>query len=212
MPRKYIPTTSSFPYHITARTVNREHFKIPLEDVWSILNDYLYFLKKAYEFNIHQFVLMPNHFHLNISAPLLNLSEGMNYFMRETSKHLGREANRINQVYGGRFHRCLIDNPIYYLHAYKYVYRNPVEAKLITRVEDYPYSTLSGLIGNSKLIIPIQYDDTLFSNFEKTLDWLNSKPQDAHREAVRLALKKSRFSFAKDKISKRPHSLESSLY
>ncbi len=211
MPRKKYVLDINFPVHISARCINKEWFSLPIDSVWRIMEDYLFLLHHGFGFQIHSFVLMSNHFHMIIRTPQDNLSRGMNYFMRETSRQIGRESNRINQVYGSRYHKTSISNPLYYLHAYKYVYRNPVEAGLASDVCAYPYSTLSGLVGVTNLFIPVCRDDTLFGDFAGTLAWLNSAPTKENRDAIRRGLRKINFTLAKS--SNKGHSaLEHSKY
>jgi REP element-mobilizing transposase RayT len=66
-------------------------------------------INRAYKAEIHAFVLMSNHFHLVVSFPENNMSEAMNYFMRETSRMISRDAGRINQTYGSRYFRSIIE-------------------------------------------------------------------------------------------------------
>lgn len=197
MPRKKREYSVEFPYHISARCINRNWFRLPIEDVWNIFCDYLYFVRFAYNIEIRNFVLMNNHFHLIARFPDNNLSQAMNYLMREVSKEITRRSKRINQTFGGPFHSSLIKSNHHYLHAYKYVYRNPVEVNLCTRVENYKYSTLSGLIGRTRLVIPVCEDEMLFSNFEGTLNWLNRDYLEDHKDKIRKALRKTVFCFPK---------------
>ena len=188
MPRKKPIFDNFFPYHISARCHNKEWFRLDIDKVWSVTSDYLFFLHHAYEVKIHSFVLMNNHFHLIAHFPEGNISSAMNYFMRETSRVINFESNKINQVYGGPYHKSLITNPLYYLHAYKYVYRNPVEAGLAAKVEDYPLSTLPFKLGKAFSIIPIACDDTLSEDMESTLHWLNTAPDISDKISVTKAL------------------------
>ena len=179
------------------------------------MENYLHFLNRAYEIKIHSFVLMPNHFHLILRNPQSNLSEAMNYFMRETSRQIARESGRINQVYGARFHRSLITTEKYFYQAYKYVYRNPVRAQICSQVQDYPYSTIAGVIGLRKLNIPIEEDTLLFSgdNFnEGILDWLNRHPNPKHEKDIQLALRRRVYDLPREKNSKDPSPLEEILF
>jgi len=209
MPRKNVPNLSNYPYHITGRCINREHFESPLPLVWSIMEDYIFFLHRAFGIKFYCFVLMPNHFHMIVRSPESNLSAAMNYFMRETSRQITTAAGRINQTYGGRFHRSLIKSEIYFRHAYKYVYRNPVKAGLSQNVLDYPFSSLPGLLGSRPLNIPIE-DNLLFNpGFNaKVLDWMNSKPKEEDEISIRLALRRREFELPKNKNSKCPNRLE----
>ena len=210
MPRAPFVIDPQSPYHLTARSNNRDWYSLPLSVVWTIYSDYLAFLYYAFGVRIHSFVLMNNHFHLVASFPDGNLSASMNYFMRETSRVIGFESRRINHVYGARiFRSCLTSNQAFE-HVYKYVYRNPVEAGLCQRVESYRYSSLAGLLGQIALTFPVQEDTLLFGsvNLEHHLEWLNTAPQNDRREAVRLALRQPQFRLPKEKSSRRPHPLE----
>jgi putative transposase len=198
---------SFYPYHISARCINKDWFKIPTEDVWDIMSNYLFFLKHGFNFEIINFVLMSNHFHLIVKTPEANLSQGMNYFMRETSRSITMLSNRINQTYGSPYHWSLIKNENYFRHAYKYVYRNPVEAGLSLRVEDFRYSTLQIKLGLCKDIIPVVEDCLLFDSAPETLLWLNEKyPDESAITLIKSALKKREFKSAKDKKGQ-PHIL-----
>jgi REP element-mobilizing transposase RayT len=176
------------PFHITARTNNQEPFPVSLEETWKIMEDYLHFIHHAFEVRVHAFVLMNNHFHLIATFPAFNLSPAMAYFMRETSRSLQNLSGNQNHVWGSRFYSSAILNHHYYLNAYKYVYQNPVRAAACDRPEEYEFSTLRGLMGRTRLAIPIEEDLTLFSDFEGTLLWLATPacPQDsiAFRKAL----------------------------
>lgn len=209
MPTKPFAVSIENPYHITGRCLNREWFALPLDTVWDILSDYLYFVSHSYNLRIHSFVLMLNHFHLLLSSPTGELSRGMQYFLSQTSRQLAKESGRINHIWGSRFYRCEITSHHYFLNAYKYNYRNPVASGTVTRVEDYRFSTLHGLLGQSKLIIPVVEDFTLFSDVEGTLQWLNTPVSMDHQTAVRKALTHKKFQLPR--ANSRVHPLEFDL-
>lgn len=212
MPRKKFLPNPSNPVHISSRCINKEWFGLPLDQVWKICEDFLFLTNKIYKLKIHAFVLMSNHYHLIVSAPNNNLSEGMRFLNRELSRHILKSSNRINLTFGGRFFRSEIDSYHYYMNVYKYIYRNPVEAKLSTRVEEYEFSTLYGFLGRRKLIIPIEEDSILdIQNIEGTLSWLNANPPDHHKIAMKKALKRTLFKLPRDENSNK-HPLELSLY
>ena len=131
MPRARYNPNSDFPFHITGRCINKDWFSMPLHEVWTIMSDQLYFLHHAFEFEILSFVLMSNHFHLMVRTPKANLADGMAYFMRETSRSIIKDSERINQTYGSRYGRCLIHSNHHLMNAYKYIYHNPVKASKV---------------------------------------------------------------------------------
>src|SRR5262245_49031235 len=142
MARKLLFRSKDLPYHVTARSNNREWFTLPLRKVWRIFGDVTQIVSDRYGLLVHAFVLMSNHFHLLCATPEADLGQAMNYLMRQVSKAIGSETGRINRIFGARYHWSVIDNPLYFAHAYKYVMRNPVEARIVTEVESYSYSSL----------------------------------------------------------------------
>lgn len=204
MPRARAILQSEYPYSITARCINREWFNIPMDDVWEIFCEELSRANSEYDLMIHSFILMSNHYHLIASTPQANISECMQQFMHKTSRKLTHSGNRINQTYAGRHYKCILDNPNYYLNAYKYNYRNPVTAGICKDVLDYKYSTLHSTVGLSLPKIPTAEDTTYLADPEGTLNWLNKEPDAAKYEAVRYALKRSYFLPKKCGVSNRP--------
>ena len=209
MARRKVPQQPLYPYNIGGRCINKDWFAIPMEEVWLVMSEQLTFIHHAFDIKILAFVLMNNHFHLTVQTPNSNLSVAMEWFMRESSRTLTKLGNRTNQTYGSRFFRSMMSTHHYFLNAYKYIYYNPVKAKICDDVIDYPFSTLGGLLGQRRIHIPIEEDLTLFSDVNGTLDWLNTRPTDSNWEAVRKALKKSEFKFSRENA--RNHELETSL-
>lgn len=206
MPRAPTILQPEFPYHVTARCINRDWFSLPQPQVWEIMSDQLWFVYRAFKFEIHAFALMGNHFHLFVETPLSNLDEGMAWFMRETSRSLTKSSSRINQTYGARYFRCIVKSDHHYLNVYKYLYHNPIHAGISQNILDYPYTSLSGLMGKTKITFPVKHDRTLFDDPDGTIRWLNERPDENNWNAVAKALKKKEFRLAK--VNSRPHPLE----
>lgn len=193
MPRARAILQAEFPYHISARCINRDWFEIPLERVWNILGEELYMATVLHELRVHSLVLMGNHFHLIASTPQANISVAMKRFMELTSKRLGEESKRINRIWGARHYKTVLGCYSYYLNAYKYDYLNPVRARIVERCEDYRFSTLRALLGEERLLFPVVEDTLLFPDAGEALEWLNRIPAKSKLEAVRIALRKGEF-------------------
>jgi putative transposase len=214
MPRKLFTPSSDAFYNLGGRSNNRDWFTLPLDTVYRIMGDYLYFIHHAFDAEIFSFVLMANHFHLIAKFPQGNLSEAMNYFMRETSRVIAFESGRINHVYGTRIFRSELRNFRHFENCYKYIYRNPVEAGLCERVEEYPYSTLRGLLGQSHLAIPVACDPFLFGadGVERTLAWLNTEPSLENRMTLKKSLRLPVCRYPRIRRNNRVHPLEAARY
>jgi REP element-mobilizing transposase RayT len=176
------------------------------------MENYLHFLHFVYQVRIHSFVLMPNHFHMIATFPDANLGQAMNYFMRETSREISRASGRENHLYGTRVFRSALSTFHYFTHAYKDVYRNPIEARLSLRVESYPFSTLQSLLGLKHGMTPLEEDALLFDDVELQLSWLNRCPDLESRTAVKNGLRRQEFQLAPNRKSRRPSELETALY
>lgn len=213
MPKRRLNVKQEGPFHIVDRCINKEWFNIPMPEVWEIFSLQLNFCKFAFNVKIHSFVLMSNHYHMLISTPDYNLSEFMAYFKRETSRALNKAGNRINGTFASRYKPSLLNSYHYFLNAYKYAYQNPLRAGLVDKVEDYPFSTLSGLLGQCHLMIPVESDELLFEgNMGDHLKWLNKLPEEKNLESMRLGLTRGIFKLRKDPQTSRPNNLEVDLF
>src|SRR3989344_5455273 len=123
MAHKYLLRNAIFPYHVYARSNNRESFYISSEDFWETLIKYSIIISEDFGIFFHALVLMPNHFHLLLSTPRENLDLAMGYFQREVSRSTNRSLGRINHLFGGRYKWSLIDNCHYYENAFRYLYQ-----------------------------------------------------------------------------------------
>ena len=199
MPSKRLIRVQESPYHVTARCNNKEPFKGPLEMVWNIFTVEINEIIKKYDCKIHAFVLMPNHFHLLITTPKDDLGVIMQTFMVTVTQKINLISGRSGRVFGGRYHWSLIDDHQYYDCALKYIYRNPVKAKLSERVEDYPFSTINSVLENHFINFKIEPAVGLQGNIphedaQAFLLWLNQPFQGEQEGAIKKGFQKSRFN------------------
>jgi REP element-mobilizing transposase RayT len=200
MPRALTPKDGFFPFHVTARSNNKDWFSIPLDRCWRIFQQHLVEVSNRYQIEIHAFVLMSNHFHLLVSTPGKNLGQAMRYLMTESSRDIARAAGRINHVFGGRYKWSWLINEQSIAYVYKYIARNPVRAGVTSRVELYPFSSFN-MTDNSMCGIPIceRLDwDFLPKDFTSRINWLNS-PSIREELLIKQALRRAKFTFSSDK-------------
>lgn len=200
MANRLLIRSKVFPYHVTARSNNREPFPGDSLKIWKLFNQIAYevsFIRKA---KIHAFVQMPNHIHMILSTPEDDLGRVMQHFFGSGTRTLNRKLGRSGRIFGGPYYRTIIQSPTYYSHVLKYVYRNPVKANLCEKVEEYPYSSLPGILGLARLEMPISPDSP--ENFLKPtstvlnsiLPWLNQPHPKELQEIMMKALKRKSFS------------------
>lgn len=184
-----------------------------MEEVWTIMENHLFLMHLSFSIRIHAFVLMSNHFHLLVTPTNGQLSDALLYFMRETSREVTRRSGRINQTYGTRNHKTLIGSHLYFLNTYKYIYQNPIRAGVCERVEQYPYSTIHGLCGFRKLIIPIA-ENILFNPLldDGAIRWLNRRPTMECEDEIARALRRNEFKLSRSKTTGEKSRLETELF
>ncbi|MGE3973714.1 MAG: transposase [Bdellovibrionales bacterium] len=191
MPRKKLIYTHEFPYHVSARSNNKEWFYLPKEKVWEIFITELNYISVKYKVLIHAFVLMDNHYHLLLTTyPNCDLGKVLCELQKSVSRKINFYAGRINHVFGGPTKPSLIVTPESYQRVLKYIYRNPVTANLTTHVEHYKYSSLnsdrfglSSPIGSIARMVPQ----------EGLNEWLNQAESPDDYEATKHGLKRTTF-------------------
>lgn len=184
MPRKKLIRSNQHVYHISSRSNSKEWFYISSCDCWKICVDLLIEGKEKFGIEIHAFVLMNNHYHLMARFPEEPIDQFMYFFNKNISFRINRLSGRINHVFGGSYKWSLINVRAYYFNTIKYVYQNPIRAKICSRVELYPYSTFYG----SKYGLEVK---SYIDNFD--LEWLNDCYQLESVERIRKGFKKQYF-------------------
>ena len=192
MPRKILVRTNEHPYHITSRSNHKTWFSIPLQEVWGICKHSISIANKKHPVNIHSFVLMSNHYHLILDTPNSDIDKFMYELNKNISLTLRKETGMINRMFGGRYKWSLITNQIQYLHVMKYVYRNPVKAKISLNVEDYPYSTLNTAFKSKEFTTKLKPH----INVQKHIQWFNTTHSDVQNDSISTGLNKTIFNFA----------------
>lgn len=142
MARKNLIRTNEYPYHVTIRSNNKEWFNLPLTEMWTICINAIRVSNFKVPVKVEAFVLMNNHYHLLLYTPNSNLDKFMNVLNSKISKDIRIRTNRINRVFGDRYKWKLITCNLYYKSVIRYIFQNPLEVKLVTKCEDYVFSTL----------------------------------------------------------------------
>ena len=155
----------------------------------------LQFSHEKYRVKIQAFVLMSNHYHLMLWTPNADIDKFMFEFNRMLSFYVRRRTKDINRIFGDRYHWTLIDNQDYYNNVIRYIYQNPLRAKLVERCEDYPFSTLFSIINNKEIYFSIDKDITLQLHRR---DYFNDSKFFEKSHFIKQALSKRTFKPPRD--------------
>jgi REP element-mobilizing transposase RayT len=150
-PKPYFKNTY---HHLYNRGVNKQ--KIFFDD-----KDYLFFLrrlgeyKEKYKISVLSYCLMPNHYHLFVKQ--LTQKHKVGKFIGDLTnsytKATNKRYNRSGVLFAGPNKSILIKNQNYFIWLVKYILMNPVEAGLVSKPEEWRYSSARDFYGfrNGKL-------------------------------------------------------------
>jgi putative transposase len=97
---------------------------------------------------IHAYCLMTNHYHLLIETPEGNLAKGMRELNGVYTQRFNRIHRRGGHVFQGRYKAILVQKETYLLELARYVVLNPVRAHMVASAGDYPWSSYRAMIGD----------------------------------------------------------------
>jgi len=114
---------------------------------------------------LHGFCIMSNHYHLAISTPRGNLSEGMRWLQSVFANRFNRYRRESGQLFQGRFKSLAVENPERLGWLCHYLHLNPVRAKLCSMEElaNYRWSSYWYLRNRRKRPAMLALEDGLTS-------------------------------------------------
>jgi putative transposase len=127
-------------YHVTARGNEKQRIFYTPEDK----SRFLEFLSRAHErfgIHFHAFCLMENHYHLFIETPEANLSRTMHFINTAYTIYLNKQHERVGHLFQGRFKAILVEADIYARELIRYIHMNPVRAGIVSKPEEYIWSS-----------------------------------------------------------------------
>ena len=133
-------------------------------------NDFLRFLEKAKAIikpncDLLAYCLMSNHFHFLIQTnekslenvrigniDLIKITNSFRLLLSEFAKEINVKYHRSGSLFRQKTKFKLVDNgdPMYLKNLIKYVFYNPLEAKLVSHLNDWEYSSYIDMIGKRK--------------------------------------------------------------
>ena len=90
--------------------------------------------------NLHAYCLMTTHYHVVIQTREPNLSLGMQLVNSAYVRMHNQRSGRFGTLVSGRFGSRPIESEEYFVEACRYVFLNPVRAKLCRRASEWPWS------------------------------------------------------------------------
>jgi REP element-mobilizing transposase RayT len=127
-------------YHVTARGDGREDIYLSDADRRLFLA-VLGSVAERFNWTIHAYCLMSNHYHLLVETPEGNLSKGMRQLNGVYTQDFNRTHHRVGHVFQGRYKAILVEKEAYLLELVRYVVLNPVRAGMVRTPGEWPWSS-----------------------------------------------------------------------
>jgi len=133
-------------YHVTSRGDRREAIYDSDSDRQLFL-DVVGAVWERFNWQVHAYCLMTNHYHLLVETPDGNLSKGMRQLNGVYTQRFNRICGRTGHVFQGRYKAILIQKEVYLLEVARYVVLNPVRARMVRTPAEWPWSSYRAMCG-----------------------------------------------------------------
>lgn len=162
-------------YHVTSRGDRREDIYLDDDDrrEWLVV---LALVCDRFNWVVHAYCQMTNHYHLVVETVEANLSAGMRQLNGLYTQRFNRRHGQVGHLFQGRYKAILVQKEAHLLELSRYVVLNPVRAGMVELPESWEWSSY-----------PLVMADTLSPEWLDT-DWLLSQ-FGTQRNAARRAFK-----------------------
>lgn len=133
-------------YHVTSRG-NRGAVIYRTDDDFLRWQDILGATVDKYDFLVHSYCQMPNHFHLLVETPQANLAAGMAYLNGQYCQKFNWRHELTGHVIQGRYYALPIEREAHLLEASRYISLNPVRARLAAHPVAWRWSSYAAFAG-----------------------------------------------------------------
>lgn len=190
-------------YHIISRGDDRK-------SIYKTESDYLKFLeyilkaKDRFNFYLHCYCLMTNHYHLLVETNEANLSKIMQFLNTSYTIYYNIKHGRSGHLFQGRFKSILIDQDSYYDQLVGYIHTNPVTAKMVTDPSKYRWSSYGSYIYGSSAYVDLgRVRECLGHDLKRHKDFVKdpSNCEDPSKE-IRAGFLLGDENFIDDKLSR----------
>ncbi|MFS0636127.1 transposase [Mesobacillus foraminis] len=149
MPRPFRIWYPGATYHIYARGNRRGA-------IFTDDRDYLQYLKilesvrSNHPFTLHSYCILNNHLHLLVETATSPIQTILKDMHSRYAVYFNRRFDQDGHVFQGRYGSKVIESIDYFLGVSRYIHRNPLEANMVKDLSEYPWSSYSSYIHNTK--------------------------------------------------------------
>lgn len=152
-------------YHTIMRGINRQ-------DIFYDEDDYQHFMEtvervKTDKYDVYGYCLMSNHVHLLLHEKNEAIHQIMKRIGSSYAWWYNHKYHRIGHVFQGRYGSECVEDGGYLLTVIRYIHKNPVEAGIVNKPEDYRWSSIHGYYGDPAYPAGLLDPDFILGGFAK---------------------------------------------
>lgn len=102
---------------------------------------------ERFNFSVHAYCQMTNHYHLLVETVDGGLGRGMRHLNGVYSQNINRRHALSGHLFQGRYHAVLVQKDSHLLELARYIILNPVRAGIVDRPEDWRWSSYHATVG-----------------------------------------------------------------
>lgn len=146
MPRKARAEVEGGLYHVITRGNNRRQIFNSPADYQKFLS-LLAVQKTKLPFFLYAYCLMSNHVHLLIERQASAVGRIMHRLLTGYAQYYNRRYRRVGHLLQDRYKAILCQSDRYLSELVRYIHLNPVRARIVSKPEDYEYSSHGAYLG-----------------------------------------------------------------
>ena len=132
-------------YHVMNRGRRSEKIFHDRHDYQAFV-DLLEESSKMWNIRVASYCLMTNHYHILVQTPDGNIARSMRHINGVYTQRFNRKHSCDGQLFRGRYKSILVSADSYLLQLVRYIHRNPVKAGIVSKPDDYPWSSHKGYL------------------------------------------------------------------
>jgi putative transposase len=137
----YRGTTGAGTYFVTASTGEKESV-LQSEPMPKLFVDVLFHYQKPSQYQLHEFVVMPNHFYTLLTPLLLLILEKTIQLVKGGFSYRARkESGLYREIWQTSFYDHRVRDEHEYARFRHYIHMNPVRRGSVPNPEEFPYSS-----------------------------------------------------------------------
>ena len=128
----------------------RGHDLYPAKEDMGTFLDLLKETATMFNLKVAAYCLMPTHYHLLVQTPDANLARCMRHLNGVYTQRYNVRNKCDGTLFRGRYKSILVDADSYLLELVRYIHRNPLRAGLVSKLDQYAWSSHPGYLSGDR--------------------------------------------------------------